>query len=111
MCQLCIFDDKEVILLCTKKKASTLDTTVITAKSVFWGGMVPCPLGCQDSIICIKLHAKVRNGPPPPFVTWTESLSTQTDRIWVKTAFGRRPNFAQENLKAMNHPANSGGLQ
>ena len=36
--------------------------------------------------------------PPPPFATWTESLSTQTDRIWVKTAFGRRPNFGQENL-------------
>ena len=25
--------------------------------------------------------------PPPPFVTWAESLSTQKDRIWVKTFF------------------------
>ena len=31
----------------------------------YLGGMVPCPLGRQDSIICVELYAKVRHGPPP----------------------------------------------
>ena len=44
------------------------------------------PLGCQDGIIRKELYAKVRHGQlATPFVTWAESLSTQTDRIWVKT--------------------------
>ena len=43
-------------------------------------------LGRQDSIIRIEWYAKVRHG--LPFVTWAESLNTQTDRISVKTFFG-----------------------
>ena len=50
--------------------------------------MVPCPpLSCQNSIISIEYYAKLWHGPPSPFATWAESLSTQKDRIWVKTCF------------------------
>ena len=47
-------------------------------------GVIAPPLVRQGSIICVELYAKVRHA-TPPFVTWAESLSTQTDRIWVKT--------------------------
>ena len=33
------------------------------------------PLGRQDSIFSIELHAKLRH--PPPFASWAEALITQ----------------------------------
>ena len=45
------------------------------------------PLDRQDRVISIEWYAKLWHAPPPPFVTWAESLSSQTDRIWVKTFF------------------------
>ena len=52
---------------------------------------MPTPLGRQDSIIRIELYAKVRHA-PPSFVTWAESLRTQTDRISTKTfILGQKP--------------------
>ena len=35
--------------------------------------------------------------PPSPFVIWAESLSTKTDKIWLKTFFLSLPNFGKEN--------------
>ena len=51
------------------------------------GAMPPPTLGRQDRIISLKYCSMQNCSMATSFVSWAESLSTQKDRIWVKTYF------------------------
>ena len=55
---------------------------ILDSGAYLGGGMAPCPpLGRQYSIISIEKYGKLRQSPPPLFLTWAESLSAKTDKF------------------------------
>ena len=79
-------------LISIHTKHALVSRHAVSNRGVFRGGhgAMPPPLVRHDSINYHRIACKIAAWPPPLLTwaeSWGESLSTQTDRIWVKTLF------------------------